>query len=95
MILASFKVESLSDEITSIGGVSVNQTVDNLCNQNNSGYELEYSDNEIFVTFAWDGTSTDMITTNYTVSAKPHCVEINNSLVGGRPDTRFRPKPTA
>jgi len=95
MILASFKVQDEQDEITSIGGEPINQTVSNLCNTANSGYELEYSDNLIFVTFAWDGTSTDMITTNYTVSAKAHCVEINSSLVGGRPDTRFRPKPTA
>jgi hypothetical protein len=96
-ILSSFIVESITDEIVSIGGVSMPEqtTVESICNDPDSGFELDGDGGNLFMVFACDGVQPEMETTNYTVTGKPHHVEINDSLVGARPNDRFRPKPTA
>lgn len=96
-ILSSFQVEDLSDEIISIGGVNVpqNTTVDSICNDVDSGFELDSDNGILFMVFACDGEQPELVTTNYSVTGKPHHIEINDSLVGARPNDRFRPKPTA
>lgn len=98
-IKASFNVESVADTVDSIGATTYgNISVENLCNDENTPYEVEANDGSLFMSFWCDeadvvtptsATFTNAISGQYTKDVKPHWVGVENlKFVGGRPKPR-------